>query len=264
MKVFIATDLEGVCGVYSFQQTRDGHGSAPNLGALRLQREEVNAAVRGAFAGGATQVVADGLHGHGGPLDLGSFDERLEMILGGHNQVESVWQAIAEAQFDAVFLLGYHARANTPGGVLCHTQSSKALNNVWINGRLVGEAEQSAIAFGAMGAPVVLVTGDDHTCREAREFLGDQPVTVEVKRGLARQCAWSPAPKRAWQLIEDGAREAMGRVAEAKPYEQEFPVTIRWQFLDSGALDRFSGKGARIDSQILEKTVHRPQDILWP
>ena len=64
MKVFIISDMEGVAGIVKWQQTSGGDGAAYQEGR-RLYTEEMNAAVRGARAAGATEVVVMDCHGAG-------------------------------------------------------------------------------------------------------------------------------------------------------------------------------------------------------
>ena len=154
--------------------------------------------------------------------------------------------------------------SHTIDGVLCHTQSSLTWDNYWINGRLAGETEQSAIILGACDVPVVMVTGDDKTVREARNVLGDDIVTVQVKQGLSREAALMVAPKKARAMLRAGAAEALQRAPRIAPYKPEFPLTIRWQFKDSGIVDRYTGDARRIDATTLEKVVYAPQDIITP
>ena len=258
MKILILTDLEGTSGVYSFQQSRDAHGSPQNVEALRLQVGEINAAARGAFAGGATRVVVTGLGGHGGPVDLTEVDERAELV----QRIGRDWRGDAEAAgFDAIFLTGFHAMANTPGGILSHTGSSKSVQRMWFDDHEIGEVEHIAVRYGALGLPVVLLTGDDKTVAEVKEFLGDQPVYVEVKRGLAREAGWMPSPERARALIEQGAEEAMGRIAAAKPYKPRFPLRMRTE-TKNGPVERSLGSGSLVDTTTVE-TVYQTADDLW-
>jgi D-amino peptidase len=259
MKVYIATDLEGVSGVYRFDQTRE-YGTPANIEARHLLMGEVNAAVCGAFEGGATRVVVH--DGHDGRKSFfpEELDERAEMVMGKYNP----YDVVLRQGFDAAILLGYHAMSHTVGGVLCHTQSSLTWSNYWINGKLAGEIEQDTIRIGACDIPVVMVTGDDKTVAEAKSTLGDGIVTVQVKQGLSREGAVMLAPKRARALIRAGAKEAVGRAARIAPYRPEFPLTIRWQFKDSGIVDGYTGDAKRIDATTLEKVVHAPADIITP
>jgi len=260
MNVWILTDLEGVCGVYRFEQTRQ-HGTPANLEARQLLMGEVNAAVAGAFEAGAERVVV--WDGHDGSRSFlpELLDERAEMLMGSFRPLDRV---LKEEGFDAAFLLGFHAMSHTPGGVLCHTQSSVNWDNYWINGRLAGEVEQHAILCGSCGVPVVLVTGDDKVCAEARALLGEELTTVQVKKGLSREGALMLAPKRARALIREGARIAVQKAPGAKPYTPAFPLTVRWQFKDSGIVDRYTGEARRVDATTLEKEVTRAVDIFHP
>jgi D-amino peptidase len=259
VKVFIETDLEGISGVYRFEQTRE-YGTPANIEARHLLMGEVNAAVAGAFDGGATRVVVKDSHDGGKSFFPEELDERAEMIMGK----SSPYDVVLRQGFDAAIFVGYHAMSHTVDGVLCHTQSSLTWNNYWINGRLAGETEQSAILLGACDVPVVMVTGDDKTVREARNVLGDEIVTVQVKQGLSREAALMVAPKKARAMVRAGAAEALQRVSRVAPFKPEFPLTIRWQFKDSGIVDRYQGDAQRIDATTLEKVVYAPEDIITP
>jgi len=259
MKVFISTDLEGVCGVFRWDQTRE-YGTPANTEVRHLLMGEVNAAVAGAFDAGATRVVV--LDGHNGaksffPEDL---DERAEMLMGQTAQRD----ALMAQGFDCAFLLGYHAMSHTPNAILCHTQSSAAWNNFWIDGRLAGEIAQSAIWLGKYDIPVVMVTGDDKTCAEAVDWLGDGIETVQVKTGLSREGALMPAPKRARALIREGAKRAVHKAASLAPLKPAFPLTLRFQFKDSKIVDLHKGDVKKIDGYTFEKVIHDPNDIFGP
>jgi D-amino peptidase len=180
------------------------------------------------------------------------------MIMGGF----SPYDLVLQQGFDAAILLGFHAMSHTSRGVLCHTQSSLTWNNCWVDGRLVGEITQVAILLGGCDIPVVMVTGDDKTVLEARTVLGDDIVTVQVKQGLSREGALMLAPKRARALIREGAKDALQRISKIAPYKPQFPLTVRWQFKDSGIVDRYRGQAKRIDATTLEKVVHTPEEVI--
>ncbi len=260
MQVYIGTDLEGVCGVYSFAQTRDAYGSPANVEARKLLMGEVNAAVAGCFDGGAERVVVRDGHNGAKSFFPDDVDERAEIVMGR----AAPRDAVISQGFDAAILLGYHAMSHTPRGVLCHTQSSVSWDNYWVNGELAGEIWQSSVFVGSKDIPVVMVTGDKAGCDEARALLGDGIVTVSVKTGLHREGALMLAPKKARDLIRQGAKEAMGRAAECKPLKPEFPLTIRWQFKDSSVIDSYGGPGTIIDGHTVERVVDGPDGILYP
>src|SRR5438045_2009660 len=135
-----------------------------------------------------------------------------------------------------------HARANTPEGVLCHTISTTTWRNLWFNDDLVGETGINAALCGHYGVAPVLVTGDEATCREAREILGDGLTTVAVKRGLTRYSARQIPPKRARQMIEDGAKQALKNLKAVKPYVPAKPTTITIELSTVETADQFRAK----------------------
>ena len=112
---------------------------------------------------------------------------------------------------DAALFVGMHARAGTPDGVMNHTISGRDYQNLWFNGTLVGETGINAALCGTWSCPVLLVTGDEASCREGKELLGDGLTTVPVKRGLGSESARMIPPARARELIEAGARQALVR-----------------------------------------------------
>jgi D-amino peptidase len=214
MRVLIMSDMEGVSGIVTWSQV---NGGAPMYEeGRRLYTEEINAAVRGAKAAGATEIVAVDCHGAGGDWSFNSFipellDPDVELL---------------EQGCDGCLLVGMHARANTPDGVLCHTISTTTWRNLWFNDDLVGESGINAALCGHYGTPILLVTGDTATCREVTELLGSGLTTVAVKRGLSGYSARQIAPVKARQMIEEGARLALKDLTAVKPYVPAGPTTI--------------------------------------
>lgn len=172
MRIVLDTDLEGAAGVFS--QEMCFRGDPLFEAAYAELARDINAAVEGAFAGGADEVVALDGHGEQG-LDLGLLDPRA--ITGGYG--------LLEQGFDAMFCIGCHAMAGTRNAFLDHTQSSTTWFRYQVNGRETGEIGQSAMQAAHYGAPVILVTGDEAAVAEARDFLGEVEC-VAVKRGIGR------------------------------------------------------------------------------
>ena len=261
MRIFILADLEGVCGVYRWDQTRD-YDSRANLEARRLLMGEVNAAVDGAFLGGATRVVVEDGHLRGTNFFADDLDPRAEMAVGSYRPRDRV---MAQG-FDCAFLLGFHAMSHTPSAVLCHTHSSVLWNRYWINDRPAGEIAQMALLLGRLGVPIGMITGDEQTCDEGRQWLGEGLIGVAVKTGLGREGAIMLAPARARDRIREGAREAVSRAAGGalRPFTMEWPVTARWEFKDSAVVDTYRGSGRIIDGATIEKVIDDPNDLFAP
>jgi D-amino peptidase len=139
-------------------------------------------------------------------------------------------------------MVGMHARAGTPDGVLCHTISTVTWRNLWFNDDLVGELGVNAALCGHYGCPVALVTGDDAVLRESQEILGDDAVYVSVKTGLSRYSARQVPPVKARQRIEDGAREALLRVKKGRVYNPGTPCTITIEVETVEKVGKFRGR----------------------
>lgn len=242
MRVLIMTDMEGVSGIVVWDQV---NGGAPMFEeARRLYTEEINAAVRGAFAGGATEVVVVDCHGAGGPWSFNSLvpellDPRCEWVA---HHPWSRYTEFLEAGCDACLLVAMHAMAGTPDGVMCHTVSSTSWRNLWFNDTAVGEIGINAALCGAYGVPILLVTGDTATCREGRALLGPGLTTVAVKQGLSRYSARQIAPVRARELIEAGARAALQDLTAVKPYVPQGPVTIKFELASVDYAAKYYGR----------------------
>jgi D-amino peptidase len=185
--------------------------------------------VRGAKAAGATEIVVVDCHGAGGPWTFNSLvpellDPDCEWVAG---HAWTSYTTMLEQGCDAALFVGMHAMAGTPDGVLCHTVSGTDWQNLCFNDTLVGETGINAALCGHWDCPVLLVTGDAATCREARALLGDGLTTVPVKEGLTRYSARQIAPARARRMIEEGAREALRDRSRVTPYQPTRPCTIR-------------------------------------
>jgi len=240
VRVHVISDMEGVAGIVKWQQTTGGE-KAYDEGRV-LYTEEINAAVRGAKAAGATEIVVMDCHGAGGAYDFNSLvpellDPACEYVV---QQEWTEYTAFLESGCDAALFVGMHAMAGTADGVLSHTVSGQAWQNLRFNGRLVGETGINAALCGNWGVPVLLVTGDRAVCTEARELLGERLTTVEVKEGLGRFSARMQTPARARQLIEEGARLALSDLKSVAPYDPGRPCEIEIDFTTPDRLQEYA------------------------
>jgi D-amino peptidase len=238
MRVFVVSDMEGVAGITKWEQTEGGHALYEEC--RRLYTEEINAAVRGARAGGATEIVVMDCHGAGGGWSFNSLvpdllDPGCEFVV-QHEWTE--YTEFLEEGCDAALFVAMHAMAGAAQGVMNHTVSGTDWRNLRFNGTLVGETGINAALCGTWGCPVLLVTGDQAACDEGRALLGEGLVTVQVKRSFGRFSARHVAPVRAREMIEQGARRALAERGRVPPYDPGSPCEVEIEFATSDQADR--------------------------
>src|SRR5438445_7825188 len=244
MKVFVVSDMEGVAGIVKWQQTDGTKEKRAYHEGRELYTEEINAAVRGAKSGGATEIVVMDCHGAGEEWTFNSLipdklDPDCEFV------VQNDWTEyteLLEQGCDAALFVGMHAKAGTSDGVLAHTVSGQAWRELKFNGTSVGETGINAALCGQWNCPVLLVTGDEAVCREGRELLGEGLTTVAVKEGLGRFSARQLPAQRARERIEDGAKRALADVQAVAPYDPGRPAEIQVRFISPDRLEEYRNR----------------------
>ena len=236
MKILIAADMEGISGVVNWDHVDHTHPEYARF--RRIMTADVNAAIQGAFDGGATEVVVADGHGYGYNILVEELDPRARLN-SGNIAPFAMMQGIS-AEFQGVFFVGYHARAGTPNAILDHTWSSRAVYNLYLNDQVVGELGLNASLAGHFGVPVVLVSGDDAVGHEARATLGDIE-TVAVKRTTSRMSAECLPPAISQGLIKEAAMRAVLRLqSSVKPAALvvQTPVKVAIEFTQSEMADK--------------------------
>jgi len=228
IKIYLNTDLEGISGVYKFSQTRQ-KGSPDNLQACEYFMGDLAAVIRGLRDGGADEILV--LDGHGNQAVVPHLMVPGATYITGRPRPGGPIPMLDES-FDGMVMLGFHAMNGTPDGVLHHTQSSKAERKYWYNGVESGELAQSAAIAGNYGVPFIMVTGDVAVCREARNFFGDDLVTVETKRGLSREAAELYPFEETRKALYEGAKKAIEAIPRCKIYKMDLPIKGKTQYLE--------------------------------
>lgn len=250
MKIYLMCDMEGIAGVLDVDEWTLPEGRYYQKG-MRIATKQVNAAIDGFFAGGATQVdVIDG-HGKGG-VDIELLDARAS-YLRGH---AGPYPFDLCGDYDGIAWVGQHAKAGTPYAHIPHT--------VWfdiadwrLNGRSVGEFGNFVFLAAQFGVIPFFAAGDEALCREAKELCPDIH-TVAVKRGLqpgtGENCtedqyrrhglgAKQVAPERACQMTREAARQAALALPQLKkkpipPLEKPYTLEIFYRTDNPGVRSR--------------------------
>jgi len=212
MKIFISADIEGVAGVVTPLQGQPGNGEYER--ARRLMTEEVNAAIDGAFAGGAEAVLVADAHGPGTNLLAELLDARAELIQGRPRPM-NMFSGL-ERGHGGVFCTGYHAGAGR-AGVLSHTTNGFAFAGIRVNGIECAEATLYGAYAGELGVPVLLLTGDDRLVAQCGPHFPAAQMAV-VKHALGQRAARALSPETARERIRAAAGAAVSKAAACRPF----------------------------------------------
>jgi D-amino peptidase len=208
VRVYISVDMEGIGGISHSLPTERGDVGYP--AAVSLMVGEANAAIEGAFAGGATEALVNDSHGGMFNLTPEDLDPRAVLLQG-----QKPWSMVAGAGpdqgFDVALFVGYHARAGHPTGTISHTYSGEPTLTT-LQGRPVNEAGINALPLGAWGVPVGLVSGDDQVALETEAWF-PWAERVIVKSAVSRRAAASVHPTVARDRVRAGAERAVRRAA---------------------------------------------------
>jgi D-amino peptidase len=225
LKVFVSVDMEGVAGVVTADQLAPSGFEYERF--RRFMTAEALAAVRGALAAGATEVVVADAHGNGESLLIEEFPAQVRIVRSWPRH--GGMMAGLDASFAAALFVGYHASTTNMHGVRAHTHSSAHFTRVALNGQPVTEAEFNAAYAGDLGVPVVFASGDDAAVAEIRSRLGELE-SVVTKRALGFHAAETLTPAAAVEAIQRGAERAVATRAARRPFRVAHPVALELSF----------------------------------
>jgi len=226
MRIYILADLEGTAGVVDFESQTYSSGKYYEM-AKELVTEEINAACKGALEAGAKEIVVLDGHGPGGIVPEKIHPE-IKLIQGRPLPVTF----LLEQGWDCVFLMGHHAMNGTEKGNLNHTESSRSIVKMLLNGKEIGEIGIAFYLAGHFNIPVSLISGDEAACIEATMYNPDVEKAV-VKWGITRTSAVSLSPAKARQVIRKAAANALRKTPNIKPVKMEGSCELIIEFISS-------------------------------
>lgn len=255
-KIYILCDMEGTSGIWNRDQV--DQKSAAYTEARALLCADVDAAVAGAFDGGATEIVVCDTHGGGPNFLLEKMDRRVTY----ENPALGNMMPGLDKSFAGLILTGHHAMAGTLNGFLDHTMDSGSWYNFHINETKVGEIGMETAFAGHYDVPLIMVTGDESACAEAEgQFPGI--LTAAVKKGLGRNKARCLHPAIARQLIRTKAAEAVRKAKELRPWKIKLPATITLELYRSDYADNAAWQSGveRIDARTVRRRIESALDV---
>ena len=225
MKLFLSTDFEGTSGIVAWEQIIEGNAEYEQ--GRRLLTNEVNAVIQGAMEGGATEFVVNDAHHYMRNLHPQDLAGRATLITGKHKPLYMMEGL--DGSFDGVCFVSYHGSIGAERAVLSHTYNPGAIWEVHINGEIVGESGLNALVAAHYQVPIIFVSGDAVTAREA-EFIAPNAEKVVVKQSIGRFAASHLHPTIACELLQAGARSAVQRLSSMQPPQFVQPVTLEITF----------------------------------
>ncbi|MBK7452316.1 MAG: M55 family metallopeptidase [Anaerolineales bacterium] len=237
MKILIAADMEGITGVVHWDQVNPNHSEYARF--RKLMTADVNAAIRGAFAGGASSVIVTDGHNNGRNILIEELDERASLTSGSPAPLSMV--SGVDEDVDGVMFVGYHGRMGAQNAILDHTWSDERVSGLWINGRAFGESGLNGAVCGHFNVPVIMASGDQTLCAEVQEFFGNKIETAQVKKAVSRMSAECLPPAVTTKLIEEIAKRAVINLKSKKapkPFKVGAPIKMTVEFEQSDMADR--------------------------
>jgi len=225
LKIYISADMEGIVGVVTGEQLGP---TGFEYGRFReFMTQEVNAAIQGAMAAGATDIVISDSHGNGQNLLIEKLPREVWVVRSWPRPL-GMMQGIDETFAGAIFI-GYHTGTTNLDGVRAHTLSSARLTDVRLKGVSVSEAGLNAAIAGHFNVPIIMVSGDDAVVKETTALLGNIEGAI-VKYASGFHSARTMTPEASYALIREKAQRAVSRIREFKPYKLSGPIELDVRF----------------------------------
>ncbi len=220
LKVFISVDMEGLAGLVNSDETSATGRDYSYF--RRIMTLEANAAVEGALAAGATEVIVR--DGHGAKTNIiPDLLHRTALLLRGNSGTPANMMDGLDGSFGAVVFIGYHAKAGTADAILDHTSTGN-VTDFAVNGVSMPEGGYNALIAGLYNVPVVFVAGDQSICEQMRKLVGEVEI-VQTKQGIGG-AALSLHPEVARERIRLGVEKAVRERSRFKPYKLAPPYTL--------------------------------------
>ena len=256
MKIYVIADMEGISGIRMMEQVKKEYANEYKMGC-KLMMSEINEVIKALFDFGATEVVIRDTHGGGGQLNMSEMDPRAVYELSRTQITPSL-----DETFDGLILLGHHSKAGTLNGFLDHTINSSKWFNFKLNGTEIGEIGIEAAYAGHFDVPVLVVTGDETTAKEARETLGTVECAV-VKWGIGRNEAKCLSLQESYKRIRKAIKNGLNLIGKARPFKPQLPAEIELTFYRSDYADVYYNRKdiIRVNARTIYKKINSFEEI---
>ncbi len=205
-KLFISADIEGTCGIVSWEETEVGDACCQYF--RKQMTREVSAVCRAAFAAGFDEVIIKDAHDSAKNIFPDELPRGVKLIRSWSKDPFCMMSGLDES-FSAVAFTGYHNGAGTGSNPLSHTMTTNIVS-FKINGVPASEYMINSYIAAYFGVPVAFLSGDKGLCESATDInAGISTVAVSEGRG---NCSMSLHPQDACEKIEKTANAAFVRL----------------------------------------------------
>lgn len=223
MRVYIASEIVGATTLVHKRDSDMGALEYPYPRTVRIATDEVNAIIAGVFRAGGQYCLVNECPGGGSFVDPCDLHPGAELLSGPHKPLSLV-EGLDDS-FQAVVLSAEHARAGTQDAYCSETYTNEVYE-LRLNGKPLGEMGIIGMVVGAMGIPVIFVSGDKAACDEARSTFGPEVRTVVTKYAHGRYACRLRDPRQTLREITETVADAVRNVGKVPPLRFEKPYTL--------------------------------------
>ena len=202
-KLYISADIEGTCGILSWNETIKSHPDYPAF--ARQMTREVAAACEGAHEAGYDEILVRDAHDSARNLIIEELPPYVRILRGWASDPYCMMTGL-DASYAGVVLTGYHSAGGRDVNPLAHTLSTD-IARITINEEIASELTINAMTAALEQVPVFAVTGDEGICRYV-QAVSPGTAVVPVSRGIGR-ASLSLHPMEAVRRIRETVREAV-------------------------------------------------------
>lgn len=238
MKIYISLDMEGIPGTFNWAQERENRAEVKALMTEHLKTviESIKDSRQNHLI---DEICLADSHANGDNIDynITKLDERINLI-SGSPRPQYMMPAFS-AEFDRVFLIGYHAGTGAFQGNMDHTYSNRRIHKIWLNNKPMNEALINAAYAGFYGVPVTLITGDKTLAEEILTEVAMPWVNfVVTKEAIAKFAAKNYSAVQVTNKTIEAVQKALAKEKSEYPlYKFEPPIMLKIEFASTSMAD---------------------------
>lgn len=232
VKVLLLYDMEGVSEATVHKHTSFSYPTEYAFGRRSLTAD-VNAAIAGLKAAGATEIVVVDGHGSGNSTGPDVLEDQLLPPAKMHYRDTpfDIYMDSYDHSIDAIVAIAMHAGAGNRVGFLSHTYTFEDVEYK-VNGVPFNESMILAAGAGRLRIPLIMVSGDDQLEKEVRRAMPWVKYAT-TKHATDRGTAVTVGRDEASRRIETAAREALQQLSAMRLPDWTGPYRFSLTFQDA-------------------------------